>query len=187
MTDAAGDPRAAPEHLIVGHVSKPHGTKGEIFVWPLTDRPEEIFAAGREVLVGGTDGELGADAETHTVEQDPRPFKRGVLVKFAGLDDRNAVEPLAGRYVHVPVDRLAPLDEGEIFYHQLLGLSVETVDGETVGSVREVYETEPAHLLEVRATDGKLHLIPFAQRIVKVVDVEAGRLVIKPPPGLLEL
>jgi ribosomal 30S subunit maturation factor RimM len=53
--------------------------------------------------------------------------------------------------------------------------------------VREVYETHPAHLLEVKGEDGKLHLIPFADRIVKKVDVESGLIVIKPTPGLLEI
>jgi 16S rRNA processing protein RimM len=187
MTDEPGDPRAAPDHLIVGHVSKPHGTRGEVFVWPLTDRPDEIFAAGREVRVGEVSGHLTQDAPTTVVEGEPRPFKRGLLVKFAGLDDRAAVETLSGRYLLVPMGEIAPLAEGEIFYHQLLGLVVETVEGGRVGTVREVYETEPAHLLEVRGDDGRTHLVPFAERIVKTVDVEGRRLVIKPPPGLLEL
>lgn len=183
----AGSPHALPAHLIVGHISKPHGTKGELFIWPLTDRPAEIFTAGRVLHVGERDGTLPPDAPLEVIEIEPRPFKRGLLVKFAGLDDRSGVDDLAGRYLAVPIDEIAPLDEGEVFYHQLLGLVVETVEGEVVGTVREVFETEPAHLLEVRSGDGKLHLIPFAERIVKKLDVEGGRLVIKPPPGLLEL
>ena len=55
-----------------------------------------------------------------------------------------------------------------------------------VGQVREVYELEPAHLLEVKG-DGKLHLIPFTEQVVKEVDVEHRRVVIEPPAGLLEL
>nr|NIP82651.1 16S rRNA processing protein RimM [Gemmatimonadota bacterium]NIQ58566.1 16S rRNA processing protein RimM [Gemmatimonadota bacterium]NIU78888.1 16S rRNA processing protein RimM [Gammaproteobacteria bacterium]NIX47565.1 16S rRNA processing protein RimM [Gemmatimonadota bacterium]NIY11936.1 16S rRNA processing protein RimM [Gemmatimonadota bacterium] len=76
--------------------------------------------------------------------------------------------------------------EGEYYYHQLLGLEVETVDGEVVGRVREVYETEPRHLLEVKG-GGRVRLIPFDRRIVRSVDPEARRLVIDPPEGLLEL
>jgi 16S rRNA processing protein RimM len=53
--------------------------------------------------------------------------------------------------------------------------------------VREVYETEPADLLEVEADGGKAHLIPFAERIVREVDAAGGRLVIDPPAGLLDL
>jgi 16S rRNA processing protein RimM len=182
-----GGPLTEPDHLVVGHISKGHGTRGELFVWPLTDRPEEVFAEGRSVRLANEEGSLGEDAQDLVVERTPRPFKRGLLVKFAGLEDREDVDRLAGRYLLAPVGALAPLDEGEVFYHQLLGLKVETVEGEVVGRVGEVFETEPAHLLSVRAEGGKEHLIPFAKRIVKSVDVAAGRIVIKPPPGLLEL
>ena len=187
MRDGAGGRGTAPDHLIVGHITKPHGTKGEVFVWPLTDRPAEVFAAGRSLLLGDAEGALDASAAAPVIEGEPRPFKRGLLVKFEGLDDRNAVDDLGGRYLLVPTREVPPLEEDEVFYHQLLGLRVETVDGEPVGTVREVFETEPTHLLEVRSDGGKLHLIPFATRIVKTVDVEGGRIVIKPPPGLLEL
>ena len=62
-----------------------------------------------------------------------------------------------------------------------------TADGEMVGQVQEVFETHPAHLLEVKSEHGKIHLVPFAERIVKKVDVERGEVVIKPPPGLLDI
>jgi 16S rRNA processing protein RimM len=185
VPDGAGE-RQAPDHLVVGHVSKPHGTKGELFVWPLTDRPDEVLGPGRTVLLGDEDGALAEDAAALVIERS-RPFKRGTLVKFEGLGERDDVEELAGRYLLVPIEGLAALEEGEVFYHQLLGAEVVTAEGEAVGRVREVFETAPTHLLEVKGEDGKLHLIPFSERIVRKVDVEAGRIVIKPPPGLLEL
>lgn len=177
--------RGEPEFLVVGQVTKPHGTKGEVFVWPLTEHPEDIFAEGREVLLGDASGTLGSDPETLTVETS-RPFKRGLLVRWEGYADRTAVTPFGGRYLLVSAGELAPLEEGEVYYHQLLGLEVVTVEGEVVGRVREVYETDPAHLLEVKGPE-RLHLIPFVKRIVKQVDLEAGRLVIAPPPGLLDI
>jgi 16S rRNA processing protein RimM len=184
--DGDAPERAQPQHLVVGHVSKPHGTKGEIFVWPLTDRPDAVFADGHTLLVGDESGAL--DEETIEIEVErTRPFKRGILVKVVDREDRSAVEDLAGRYLLVPVAEIAPLEDGEHFYHDLLGIGVETVDGRKVGEVREVYETVPAHMLEVKGEDGKLHLIPFSERIVKQVDVDSRRIVIKPPPGLLEL
>jgi 16S rRNA processing protein RimM len=175
-----------PDHLVVGQVSKVHGTKGEVFVWPLTDRPEEVLGPGRQLLSGDEDGALAA-AEAALVVERSRSFKRGFLVKFEGVQTREDAEALGRRYLLVPAAELAPLEEGEVFYHQLLGLLVETEAGEVVGRVREVFETEPAHLLEVKAETGKVHLIPFAERLIVELDVEAGRLVIRPPPGLLEL
>jgi 16S rRNA processing protein RimM len=176
-----------PTHLVVGHITKPHGTKGELFVWPLTDQVSEVFAEGRALLIGDEHGQLAGEETNSLVIESSREFKRGVLVKFENLHDRSVVEPLSQRYLLAPMAELAPPGEDEVYYHQLLGLKVVTKDGQTVGSVREVYETHPAHLLEVKGEDGKLHLIPFADRIVKQVDVESGLIVIKPTPGLLEI
>jgi 16S rRNA processing protein RimM len=175
-----------PSHLVVGHVTKPHGTKGELFVWPLTDHVDDIYAPGREVLIGDEHGALDAEAGALVVES-ARDFKRGLLVKFTGLLDRSAVEDLGNRYLLVPIGAAPQKEEDEVYYHELLGMQVVTKDGESVGEVREVYETEPAHLLEVKSSEGKIHLIPFAERIVKKVDADARQIVIKPPPGLLDL
>jgi 16S rRNA processing protein RimM len=178
--------RALPEHLVVGHITKAHGTKGELFVWPLTDRPDDVFATGSELLLGDEDGILDAAAPVVVVEA-VRPFKRGLLVKLEQFDSREDADELAQRYVLLPTDAVPPLEEGEVFYHDLIGMSVVTVSGESVGRVREVFETDPHHLLEVKSDAGKLHLIPFAERIVREVDVPARKLVIDPPEGLLEL
>lgn len=178
--------RSLPEHLVVGHLAKAHGTKGELFVWPLTDAPEDVFVDGMELLLGDEDGTLDEPAQALIVEQS-RPFKRGELVKFEDVDDRNAAEALAGRYVLALREALSPPDDDEVYYHELLGLMVVTADGTEVGTVREVYELEPADMLEVKSPDGRLRLIPFAARIVQEVDVEGGRLVIDPPEGLLQL
>lgn len=178
--------RALPEHLVVGHITKAHGTKGELFVWPLTDHPDEVFAPGSELLLGNEHGEVDPTAPRVIVES-VRPFKRGLLVKLERFDSREDTDELAQRYVLLPTDAVPPLEEGEVFYHDLLGMSVVTVSGEVVGRVREVFETDPHHLLEVKSDAGKLHLIPFAERIVREVDVSARKIVIDPPEGLLEL
>jgi 16S rRNA processing protein RimM len=172
-----------PEHLVVGHVTKAHGTKGEIFVWPLTDRVDDVFELGRALQV-----EPAEEAESFDplVIESVRPFKRGLLVKFEGLDDRDAIEGLTQRYLQIPIGEVAPLEEGEVFFHQLIGLEVVTAEGEQVGKVREIYDTGPTHLLEVRTGSGPV-LIPFTERVVKKIDVEGGVLTIKPPPGLLDL
>lgn len=174
-----------PTHLVVGHVTKPHGTKGELFVWPLTDSIEEVYADGRSLFLGDAKGDLDKDGKTVVIESS-RGFKRGLLVKLEGRHDRDSVEELSQRYLLAPIEDLPPAEEDEVYYHQLLGMTVVTKDGVTVGKVREVYETYPAHMLEV-AGEGKTHLIPFADRIVKKVDVEAGQVIISPTPGLLDV
>ena len=178
--------RSEPEFLVVGQLNKVHGTSGELYVWPLTDHPESTFAPGVMLYLGDETGS-GAGPSGTTVEiQSVRPYRRGYLVRLLGVDSRDEAELLKGRYVLRPMKDLEDLEEGEIFYHQLLGMEVATVQGEVVGKVVEVYEMEPADLLAVRGPRGLVH-IPLLEAVVKDVDVEAGTMVIDPPEGLLEL
>lgn len=175
-----------PEFLVVGHITKAHGTKGEVFVWPLSDHAEAVFAPGQELFIGADDGTVDGQASIVAIES-ARPFKRGYLVKLVEVAGREDAESLAQRYLLLPRAALPPLEDDEVFYHELLAMTVETVAGEPIGRVREVFETDPHHLLEVVDADGRARLIPFAQRIVHAIDRAGGRIVIDPPAGLLDL
>ena len=178
--------RPDPQHLVVGHVNKPHGIRGEVLVRPLTDHPEGIFAPGVVVLLADPRGREPDPAEPAVEIESARPFRQGYLVAFRGAEDRDDAERLRGRYLLLPVDSLEPLADDEVFYHQLLGMRVETVAGEAVGVVREVYELQPSDLLEVRTPKGSV-LVPFHREVVVEVHRDEGRLVIDPPAGLLDL
>lgn len=179
--------RHDPRFLVVGHLNRPHGTKGEIFVWPLTDHPESTYAPGVVLYLGSGDtGEPDPDLPPLRVET-VRPFRKGYLVGFGGMDDRGQAERFQGYYLLRSVEELEPPAEDELFYHELLGLTVRTVEGTRVGVVREVFELRPADLLEVTRDDGRAAMIPFVGDILVEVDLDEGVLVIDPPEGLLEL
>lgn len=177
--------RTNPEFLVVGHVSKPHGIRGEVVIHPLTDHPEGAFAPGVVLLVSGRDGAPDPAHPPLRIESS-RVANRGWLVRFGGSRDRNDAERFRGHDLLRALVDLEPLDDGEVFYHQLLRLEVFTAEGESLGRVREVYEMHPADLLEVAGPRGVL-LIPFRKEIVTAVEVDAGRITIDPPPGLLDL
>jgi 16S rRNA processing protein RimM len=178
--------REDPAFLVVGHLNKPHGTKGELFVWPLTDHPESVYAPGAVLLLGNDEGSEPDPSLGSVTIHAVRPFQKGYLLSLDGVYDRNQAEQLRGRYVLLPMESIAPLEEGEVFYHQLLGMEVVTKQGIRVGEIAEVYELRPAHLLEVHGPE-KVVMIPFLSHIVIEVDREAGRMVIDPPEGLLDL
>jgi 16S rRNA processing protein RimM len=178
--------RSEPSFLVVGHLNKPHGMKGELFVWPLTDHPEGTFAPGVVLYLGDESGNR-PDPDRPTVRvEGARPFRRGYLLSLEGVGDRTQAELLQGRYVLRPLEELDQLEDDEVFYHQLLGLKVQTRDGRELGEVVEVYEIRPADLLEVRG-DGATHFIPFLKSFIHDLDMEKGILTVDPPEGLLDL
>ena len=175
-----------PTHLVVGHLTRPHGTKGEFLCSVLTDYPEHVFASGVVLSLGGEDDHApNPDLPPLRIES-VREHPKGALVTFGGVTDRTGAELFQGRYLYLPLEEVEPLAEGELFYHQLLGMAVETAGGETIGTVQEVYELGPTDLLEVSGGKGTL-MIPYQPGIVVNVDVGASRIVIDPPDGLLDL
>ena len=175
-----------PTHLVVGHLNKAHGTKGELFLWPLTADPGGMFAVGAELYLADEAGEQPDPAFPAVRVRAVRPFKRGFLIKLERIDSRDQAEWMAGRYLVAPMERVPPLEDDEVFYHDLLGMSVETHDGSAVGEVVEVYELRPVHLLKVARGSGTV-LVPFARDLVRLLDREEKRLVMQLPDGLLEL
>jgi len=178
--------RQDPRFLVVGHLNKAHGMKGELFVWPLTDYPGSIFAPGVVLRMGPEEGdEPDPDMPPLRIEA-VRPFRQGFIVAFGGVGDRSRAEAMRGRYLFRSFDEVEPLAEGEVFYHRLLGMEVFTEGGERIGEIVEVYEARPADLLEVRRPEGVV-MIPFLDHIIVSVDADMGRMIIDPPEGLLDL
>ena len=175
----------APHHLVVGHLNKAHGTKGEIFIWPLTDHPESTFVPGVVLYLSDANGDLPTDPPTLRIDAS-RAYRSGFLVRFEEVRDRAGMEGLLGRYVLRSMDQIEALEEGETFYHDLLGMEVVTVDGQRVGEVIEIYELRPADLLEIRGPERDF-MIPYIAEMIQSVDVAEKRIVLDPPPGLLEV
>ena len=178
--------RLDPRHLAVGHLAKAHGIKGELYVQPLTDHPEETYTPGVVLSFGRrTDDGPTPDLPPLRIRAS-RPFRKGYLVSFDGLDDRTQAEALRGAYAYREASEVEPPAEGEIFHHELVGMEVVLRGGERLGEVSHLFELQPADLLEVRGPE-KEYLIPFLDRIVVEIDAERRRVIVDPPDGLLDL
>ncbi|MFD0691255.1 ribosome maturation factor RimM [Actinomadura fibrosa] len=166
------------EQLVVGRIGRPHGIRGEVTIDVRTDEPDTRFAAGTVIA---TDP---ASAGPLTVER-PRWHSGRLLVRFTGIDDRDAAEALRGTWLVVDPADIPPSADPDDFHDQeLVGLAVVTADGTDVGRVAEVLH-HGQDLLVVRGAGGET-LVPFVAALVPEVDVPGGRLVIDPPPGLLD-
>ncbi|HEY3933172.1 MAG TPA: ribosome maturation factor RimM [Gemmatimonadales bacterium] len=174
-------PDAVPPPIVVGRVRKPHGLKGEVAIFPLTDDPAAVFTVGRAVQLRDLAGDLVGEA---TIEV-ARIYHRECLVKFRGHDRREAVEGYRQLFVAVPRNELAPLADGEVYQQELLGWSVRDESGEPLGIVSEVYDLPQGPTIEVQGQQREF-LLPFRGEYVKTVDRAERKLVVVVPEGLLD-
>jgi 16S rRNA processing protein RimM len=171
--------------VIVGRIGRPHGIRGEVVIGVRTDEPDHRFAVGAALDAGSAPD--GAAPAGRTLRVAAKRWHAGqLLVAFAGITDRTAAGELTGRWLSVDSSQLpATTDPDEFRDHELIGLSVRTPAGGTVGVVTDVLHYGQ-DLLVVRPPDGGEHLVPFVKAIVPEVDLAAGTIVIDPPPGLLD-
>ena len=172
---------ADARHMVVGRLRKPHGLKGDLTLFPITDAPDTVFAPGRAVWLVGLDGETVAGPVT--IERS-RSYHREWLVKFAGADRREAIDPWRGLFLAVPADELTPPEGDEVYLHELDGFAVRLPDETPLGLVSAVYELPSGLMIEVQGPKREF-LLPYKKEFVQQVDRAARRLVVTPPDGLL--
>jgi 16S rRNA processing protein RimM len=109
-----------------------------------------------------------------------------LLLQFKGISDRNAAEALRGTMLVAEIDpEERPEDPEEYYDHQLIGLAVVLADGTLVGELAEIAHLPSQELLTVKRPDGSEVLVPFVTEIVPEIDMQNRRIVITPPPGLI--
>ena len=174
-----------PELMIVGRLRKAHGIRGELGVESLTDSPAAVFAVGRSILVGTSEGDPDPEGRRLTVRR-ARPQGDGsIIVAFDEISDRGEAELWRGRYLLAPASELEPPTEGEVYVHELPGMQVLLPDGETLGVVSEVFDLPQGLALEVHRESGDV-VLPFHEEFVQSVDRSRRTIVVTPPEGLVE-
>jgi 16S rRNA processing protein RimM len=168
--------RGEPRYLAVGRILRPRGVRGELKVEILTEDParfewlETVYVGPRFV--------------PYRLER-ARLHRGAALLKLAGCDDRNAAETLRDLLVQVAVEDALPLEEGEYWFHQILGLEVWTTGDELLGSVREILETGANDVYVVRDRGGREVLVPSLKSVVIDINIETGRMLVELPEGLV--
>jgi 16S rRNA processing protein RimM len=181
LTPTSADNPAEPmTDIAVGRVGRAHGVRGEAFVAPWTDTPDERFVIG--ALLRTEPAEHGplrvAEAKNHSGK---------LVVRFDGITSRSAIEQLRGTMLLIDAATRSPIADPDEFYDtDLVGLSARDLTGATVGAVTDVLHSAAGSVLVIDLS-GREVLLPFRKAMVPTVDLQAGFLVLDPPAGLFEL
>ena len=154
----------ADKRVALAAVAGAHGVKGEVRLKLCTDSAAGL-ASHRRVFIGDVEHRL----------TDVREGGKTAVARIKGVSDRSAAEALRGKLVEVDRSDLPPLEEGEYYHADLLGLPCVDADGEPVGTVAGIENFGAGDLLEVELPDGKRSLIPFRDG---VADLKDGRIIL---------
>jgi 16S rRNA processing protein RimM len=161
-------------------VLRPHGVRGELRVEVITGFPERLAQHGCFYLAHPD----SPDDVRRYPSEGVRRHKGAILLKLAGCDDRNEAELLRDMLVQIPIEEAVPLEDGEHYHFQIVGVRVETEDGEWLGQVAEVLETGANDVYLVRGPRGEI-LLPAITDVVRELDMEEKHMVVRLLPGTL--
>lgn len=171
------------DEITVARIRRAHGLTGELQVQSETGDETETFQPGRrfQVQVVGRD----VPHTTLTLETS-RPHMGGFLMRFAEVSDLESARRLVGAQLLLRLTELRPLDEGEFFLHDLVGLRIVEPDGFSPGTIADVYDAG-GQLLAAVVLDGRERLFPIRPETVRRIDMKARKIEVSLPAGLLEL
>jgi 16S rRNA processing protein RimM len=166
------------EWATIGKIVAPFGLRGQMKVRSLTDIPDR-FSHLEEVY-------LGPEYKSYTIKE-VRPYKSDmVLLKVAGVANATGAEALRNQDVSIPAAQMAKLPPDFYYQHDILGLSVEKLNGQVVGTIVDIMPTGSNDVYVIKASDGKQFLIPAVKSIIKQVDLIRHVMYIEPIGGLLD-
>ena len=169
----------------IGKIAKPQGIKGELKIIPF-DAAAFDSSGDDELFVLADDDDTPARGYAVLAL---RMQGGALMVRLAGIDDRDRAEELRGLIVARAAGELPELEPDEIYWHQLAGLPARTADGRHAGRVADFLMTAAHPVLVIVDDRNREQLIPAHAEFVAVrygADGEPAWLMLTPPPGLLE-
>ena len=157
------------ELICVGHILGAQGIKGWVRVFSNTSPRENIVSYSPWIIEVGT--------EQKSVAVTGRLQGKNVLARLDGIDDRSQAEELTGCQIFLYPEQLPRLEAGEYYWSDLIGLSVETLQGDPLGVIASMLETGADDVMVLKGE--RERLIPFVvDQIVREVDLRNRRLVV---------
>lgn len=178
MPDASKGSSHSRAMVAIGKITKPHGIRGEINIHYLTDFPERFYDLD-SLTIEKPDGSIALfGVERIKLEHET------AKVKLRGVDDRNAAELLRGSYISVSADETVELDSDQFYIYDLIGLQVFDTNDILIGTIKDIEQYPANDVLVVATSDGPV-MIPAVKAFMTQIDVEAGRMTVTLPDGLL--
>lgn len=167
----------------VGKIVNTHGIRGDVKVLPQTDFAEERFAKGSRLLM--TNEETGESREVKIVNS--REQKNMYYLKLEGFDNINDVEKFKGWALKISESQQGRLEEGEYYYHQIIGCSVVTDEGESLGVISEILSpgANDVWVVDRPKAKGKQLLLPVIDEVVLNVNVAEKLVTVRLMEGLI--
>ena len=162
--------------LPIGAVAGAHGVRGQFKVKPFTAAPCDIAAYGP---VWAGDRQLTLTIRGVTANG-------LVIVSAAEVTDRDAAQALRGTPLEVDRAALPEAGDDDGSHADLIGMTVEVTDGTVLGNLVALHDFGAGEIAEVKPDRGPSLMLPFDPAFVPQIDVEAGRITLDPPDGLLE-
>ncbi len=167
----------------VGKIVNTHGIRGEIKVISQTDFAEERFAPGSKLLMVD---EQGGQSMEVTI-QSSREHKNMYMLKIDGFNDINQVEKYKGWSLKISEVDQGELEDGEYYYHEIIGCKVMTEDGEELGVITEILSpgANDVWVVDRPKGAGKPILLPVIDEVVLKVSVTEKQVTVRLMEGLI--
>ncbi|BAP85595.1 16S rRNA-processing protein RimM [Paucilactobacillus hokkaidonensis JCM 18461] len=167
------------EYYNIGKIINTHGIRGEVKVLVTTDFPELRFKAGKHIWIDAHESQM-----IEVVIKSVRKQKQFLLITFVDLEDINLIEKYKTCDLMVTQDEQQSLPKGQYYYHEIIGLNVETEAGEQLGTISEVLAPGANDVWVVKRPQQADLLLPVIDDVVKKVDLENKRVVVELMEGL---
>jgi 16S rRNA processing protein RimM len=163
----------------LGYITRPHGLDGRLAVVLDVDNPTD-YKDTKVVLL-----EIKGQLVPYTI-QSLHFMPNKIVAKFENIDHIDQAETLKSIKMFLPLDKLPKLDEGQFYYHDLIGYDLHDTEEGNVGQIKLIYYMPGQDLLAV-AHKGVEVLVPITDEIVLRVDHEAKVVYADLPAGLLDV
>ena len=170
------------EWLNVGKIVNTHGVRGEVRVVSKTDFPEERYKKGSVLYIFKQNQKepLKVTVASH------RQHKQFDLLTFEEVGSLNEAEQLKESILKVEKEHLGSLDEGEFYFHEIIGCEVYDEEDKLIGQIKEVLTPGANDVWVVGKKKKKDALIPYIPSVVKTVDISSKKVHIEVMEGLID-